>query len=87
MNQMMGGNPMMMLINVMLETMRSGQNPMAILQQMAMNNNPQAVQAMRFIQGKNSAQLKQTAENMARQRGMSLEDVARQLGITLPSDR
>lgn len=83
MNQMMGGNPMMMLMNAM----RNGQNPMAILQQMAMNNNPQAVQAMRLIQGKNGAQLKQTAENMARQRGMSLEDVARQLGITLPSDR
>lgn len=83
MNQMMGGNPMMMLMNAM----RNGQNPMAILQQMAINNNPQAVQAMRLMQGKNGAQLKQTAENMARQRGMSLEDVARQLGITLPSDR
>lgn len=38
---------------------------------------------MRLIQGKNPQQLRQTAENMAKQRGTSIEEIARQLGIPM----
>ena len=64
-------NPMM----AMLQMARNGGNPMQMLQQMA-GQNPQAAQAMRLIQGKNPQQLRQTAENMAKQRGTSVEEGA-----------
>ena len=75
-------NPMM----VMLQMMRAGRNPMQLLQQMA-GQNPQAAQAMRLIQGKNPQQLQQIAENMAKERGISIDDLARQLGVSIPSSR
>ena len=81
MNPMMN-NPLMAILGAM----RSGGNPMSMLQQMA-GQNPQMRQFMQMINGKSPDQLKQIAENMARERGVSLNDVARQLGITLPSDK
>jgi hypothetical protein len=69
-------NSMMQLLSMV----RQGGNPMQLIQQMAANN-PQAAQAMRIMQGKNPEQLKQIATNMARERGMSVEQVMQQLGI------
>lgn len=74
-------NPMMFL----MQAARSG-NPMGMLQQLA-GQNPQISQAMRMMQGKSTQQLQQMAQNMANERGVSLNDVARQLGITIPSNR
>lgn len=70
----------------MMSLLQNGGNPMAFLQTMA-KNNPQIASALRMMQGKSSQQLRQMAENMAKERGVSLNDVARQLGINLPSDR
>lgn len=70
----------------MLQMMRAGRNPMQLLQQMA-GQNPQAAQAMRLIQGKNPQQLQQIAENMAKERGISIDDLARQLGVSILSSR
>lgn len=67
----------------MLQMARNGGNPMQMLQQMA-GQNPQAAQAMRLIQGKNPQQLRQIAENMAKERGVDLDQMARQMGLTLP---
>ena len=72
-------NPMM----AMLQMARNGGNPMQMLQQMA-GQNPQAAQAMRLIQGKNLQQLRQIAENMAKERGVDLNQIAQQKGVTLP---
>ena len=72
-------NPLMQMVNIA----RNGGNPMALMQQMA-GNNPQIAQVMRMMQGKNPQQLQQMAANMARERGVSLEQVAQQLGISLP---
>lgn len=80
MNPMMN-NPAMQLMNMV----RSGGNPMQLLQQMA-GRNPQAAQVMQMIRGKNPQQLRTMAENMCRERGTSVEQVARQLGISLPSN-
>lgn len=76
---MMPNNPMFQILNIA----RNGGNPMALMQQMA-GQNPQLAQAMRMIHGKNPQQLRQMASNMARERGMSLEQAAQQLGLKLP---
>ena len=73
-------NPLMMLV----QTMRGGGDPMQLLQKMA-GQNPQVAQAL--IQGQNPQQLKTMAENMAKERGVSINDIARQLGINNPSNR
>ena len=78
----MQNNPAMMLLNAM----QSGRNPALLLRQMA-NTNPQARQVMQMMHGKTPAQLRQMAENLAANQGTSLEDVARSLGISIPSER
>ena len=75
-------NPLMMLV----QTMRGGGDPMQLLQKMA-GQNPQVAQALKMIQGKNPQQLKTMAENMAKERGVSINDIARQLSINNPSNR
>ena len=59
---------------------------MYLLQQMAAQD-PQVSQAMRMIQGKSPQQLRSMAENMAKERGVSLEGMANQMGITLPNSQ
>lgn len=76
MNQM---NPMQMA----LQMARAGKNPMPLLNTMS-RQNPQLAQAMRLIQGKSPEQLRQTAENMAKERGTTLEQMTQQMGISLP---
>lgn len=78
----MMNNPLMAI----MQAARSGSNPMALLQNMA-RTNPQAAQAIKLIEGKNPQQLQQIAINMAKERGISINDIARQLGISLPSER
>ena len=75
---MMMNNPVMMLLNAA----RSGGNPMQLMQQMAMQD-PRIAQAQQMIQGKSPQQLRQMAENMARERGTDLQSVARSLGIKI----
>lgn len=69
-------NPLMQLISMT----RQGGNPMTMIQQMAANN-PQAAQAMKIMQGKSPEQLKQIATNMAKERGMTIDQVMQQLGM------
>ena len=69
-------NPLMQLISMT----RQGNNPMQMIQQMAASN-PQAAQAMKIMQGKSPEQLKQIATNMAKERGMTIDQVMQQLGI------
>lgn len=66
-----------------MQMMQMGRNPMALLQQLA-NQNPRMNQGLRMVQGKSKSQLRQMAENMARERGTSLEAVAQSMGIQLP---
>ena len=53
---------------------------------MARTNNYliQAQQAKQLIGGKNENQLREIAVNMARQRGVDLNSLAQQLGVTIP---
>lgn len=78
----MMNNPMMQMVGLL----RSGKNPNAILQTMAMND-PQVRQVVQMMHGKSPDQLRQMANNMAAERGTTVEDIARQLGIQIPSNR
>lgn len=78
----MMNNPLLQMVNVM----RSGGNPMNLIQRMAASD-PTMRQFMQMVNGKSPEQLRTMAENMAKQRGVSINDVARQLGITIPSDK
>ena len=71
-------NPIMALVNAA----RSGGNPMQLMQQMAMQD-PRIAQAQQMMQGKSPQQLRTMAENMARERGTTVQDVARGLGIRI----
>ena len=73
-------NPM----QIMAMLQNSG-NPMQMMTQMAQQN-PMMGRAMEMGQGKNEVQLKETVRNLAKQRGMSDEQLRQMLsnfGLTL----
>lgn len=73
-------NPM----QIMAMLQNSG-NPMQMLTQMAQQN-PMMGRAMQMGKGKNEVQLKETVRNLAKQRGMSDEQLQQMLfnfGLTL----
>ena len=73
-------NPM----QIMAMLQNSG-NPMQMLTQMAQQN-PMMGRAMKMGQGKSEVQLKETVRNLAKQRGMSDEQLRQMLsnfGLTL----
>ena len=78
--------PMNNPIAQMQQLLAAGRNPNSIFQMMV-NSNPQARQVMNMMSGKTPAQLEQMARNMARERGPTIEDVARSMGIQIPSNR
>ena len=63
-----------------------GKSPEQAVQMLA-RQNPQVQQAMQMLSGKNPAELEQIARNMAKERGTTIEDIARSLGIQIPSNR
>lgn len=69
-------NPMQM----MMQAMQGGQSPMQFLAQ-AGSQNPAFQQMLQITQGKNPQQLMQIAENMAKERGTTLQAIAQQMGI------
>lgn len=69
-------NPIAMLI----QAAQGGGNPIRIISQMA-GGNPIMGQGLKMIQGKSPDQIRQMAENMARERGTTAEDVLRNLGL------
>lgn len=75
----MNNNPLMMA----LQMAQVGKNPMTMLQSLA-RNNTQMAQAMRLIQGKGPEQLRTMASNMAKERGIDLEQMAQGMGLKLP---
>lgn len=72
-------NPLMMA----MQMAQAGKNPMSLLQN-ALGGNPAMRQALTMIQGKSPEQLRTVATNMAKERGMTLEQLAQNLGVTLP---
>ena len=76
---MMNNNPIMQLVQIV----NSGGNPMGILGQAAQQS-PQFAQAFGMIQGKNAQQLQAMAHNMAKERGIDINQLMSQLGLQMP---
>ena len=68
-------------MQMIMDRFMQGISPEAILDQIG---GPQARQAKQIIHGKNPAQLRSIAMNMAQQRGVNIADVAQSLGIRMP---
>ena len=69
-----------------MQMLQGGQNPMQMLDMLAQFN-PQVRQVRDMMRGKGPAELEQMARNMARERGTTIEDIARSMGIQIPSNR
>lgn len=70
------------------QAMKAVQNPMNFLQQQMMekfkNQNPQMFnQVQEMIKGKSEPQLKEMAQNIAKERGINLSEFASQFGIKI----
>ena len=70
----------------LIAVLQAGKNPAALLQTMAQND-PVVAQVMNMTRGKSPEQLRKMCENMCAEHGVSLDDFARRLGITIPSQR
>lgn len=73
-------NPM-----ALMQMLQSSNNPMMMLTQMSQQN-PIMGRAMQMGQGKNEVQMKNTVRNLAKQRGMSdeqLQQFVGNFGLTL----
>lgn len=68
----MMNNPM----NMLMSMMSGNADPMQFLQQMA-GSNPQVNQIMQIVNGKSPQELQTIATNMAKQYGMTPEEVIR----------
>ena len=56
-------------------------DPLQMMLNQMIQSDPRARQAMQMLQGKSPRELEQLARNMAKERGVSIEDVMRQLGL------
>ncbi len=72
-------NPMQLI-----SMMQQSGNPMGMLMQMSQQN-PLMGQAMRALNGKTPGQMEQYVRQMAQQRGVDLNQLARQMGIRMPN--
>ncbi|MBR3795725.1 MAG: hypothetical protein IKK34_06820 [Clostridia bacterium] len=70
-------NPMAMVMQMMRT--RNG-NPAPLLEQLA-RQNPAMRQAMDMARGKSPQELRQIADNMARQRGTTVDNIIKQMGF------
>lgn len=68
-------------MQAIMSRMMNGMNPMQILDQIG---GEPARQAKAIIGGKDENQLRRIAMNMAKQRGVDLNALARQMGMKLP---
>ena len=75
----MMNNPLLMAVQML----NAGQNPALFIQQAA-TRNPRIAQAMQMMRGKSPQQIEQIARNMARERGIDINALAQQLGVSLP---
>lgn len=73
-------------MQLILSQIKRGMDPNLILNQMA-RSNPQVAQVMNMTRGKTDAQMRQFAENLAKERGVDLNNLMRSMGITIPSNR
>lgn len=67
---------------MMIQAAQRGMSPKQFFQQYG--EDPNVAPLAKIAKGKNHDELMQTASNMARQRGTTLDAVAQQMGIPMP---
>ena len=82
MNNPVTNHPVMFLVNAMC----GGGNPGQLLMNMAQQD-PRAKQVVQILGNKSPGQQREIVQNMARERGIDLDDLARSLGVSIPSNR
>lgn len=73
-------------MQIITSQLRRGMSPNVILSQMAQRDY-RVAQVMQITKGKSNAEMRQYAENLAKERGIDLDTFVRSLGISIPSDR
>ena len=74
------------MMQMISSQIQRGMTPNAILSQLAQRD-PRVAQVMQITRGKSNEEMRQYAENLARERGMDLDSFVRSLGISIPSGR
>ena len=69
-----------------LQAMQRGGDPKQLVQQMA-NTDPRMRQITQLLGNRSPAQQRQFVLNMAKERGVDLDSLARSMGISIPSER
>lgn len=59
---------------------RASSNPMQVFAQAA-KTNPQVAQVLRLMQGKSAEEFREVVENMARERGTTLNEIIKNMGL------
>ena len=69
-----------------MEMLQNSNNSMAVMQKLA-GQNPQLQQVMGMIEGKTPQQMQQMAENLAKERGVNLQEFMKQIGNKTEKDK
>lgn len=64
----------------LLNAIRNGGNPQALFNQIAQGN-PQMAQVLNSLKGKSNDEMRQYAENLAKERNVNLEQLINNLGL------
>lgn len=78
--------PMNNPIAQIVQLLQAGRSPGNVFKLLAQRD-PRGQILMQMMDGKSPAQMEQMVRNMCAERGTSAEDLARSLGITIPSSR
>ncbi len=68
----------------LMKMLRGAGNPMQMLMSAA-GQNPLLSQVMQMVNGQTPTQMRDMAYNLARQKGLNIEEIAQQMGIKLPN--
>lgn len=68
------------ILMMLIQVLRAGGNPMQTIASMA-KGNPVMQQGANMIAGKSPEQVEQIARNMAKQRGVDIDEMLQQLGL------
>lgn len=68
-------------IDVMMNMLRTGMQPSAVLTRLLQSSDPRIMQIQNMVQGKTQNELYQIVCNMCKERGTTPEEVARSLGL------
>lgn len=71
-----------MILQMIVQAAQRGMSPQQFFQQYGQD--PRIAPVAKIAQGKSRDQLMQTVSNMAAERGTSVEELSRQMGIPIP---